>query len=66
MWGFTDRHSWIPAFSPGMGAALIFDAEYRPKPAYDALREALTFRESDNPNRATRPEDYGAECDCVP
>ena len=40
-WGFTDRHSWIPGFFPGAGAALIFDANYRPKPAYEALQGAL-------------------------
>jgi endo-1,4-beta-xylanase len=36
-WGFTDRYSWIPGFFPGYGAALIFDENYRPKPAYYAL-----------------------------
>jgi endo-1,4-beta-xylanase len=41
MWGFTDRHSWIPASHAGWGSALIFDEAYRPKPAYDALRDAL-------------------------
>jgi endo-1,4-beta-xylanase len=37
MWGFTDRHSWIPEFLPGYGAALIFDEQLQPKPAYTAL-----------------------------
>lgn len=42
-WGFTDRHSWIPGFSDGKnGAALIFDEDYEPKPAYIALLKALT------------------------
>jgi endo-1,4-beta-xylanase len=41
VWGFTDRHSWIPRFFPGQGAALLFDEEYRPKPAYDAVSAAL-------------------------
>ena len=41
MWGFTDLHSWIPGKFPGSEAALIFDASYRPKPAYHALVEAL-------------------------
>ncbi len=36
-WGFTDRHSWIPGHTPGRGAALPFDAQLRPKPAYEAL-----------------------------
>ena len=42
LWGFTDRYSWIPEFFPGSGAALIFDKQMRPKPAYDALIEALS------------------------
>jgi endo-1,4-beta-xylanase len=41
MWGFTDRHSWIPATFAGQGDALIFDANYAPKPAYAALKEVL-------------------------
>jgi endo-1,4-beta-xylanase len=41
MWGFTDAHSWIPSFSPGSGAALIFDQNYAPKPAYYLLQETL-------------------------
>lgn len=41
LWGVTDKHSWVPAFFPGYGDALIFDADYRPKPAYAALRDAL-------------------------
>ncbi len=40
-WGFTDGSSWIPGFFAGMGAALPFDSDYRPKPAYDAMRAAL-------------------------
>jgi endo-1,4-beta-xylanase len=43
-WGFTDRHSWVPGTFSGTGAALIFDASYQPKPAYDSL--AAAFRES--------------------
>jgi len=40
-WGFTDASSWIPRFYPGYGAALPFDADLRPKPAYGALANAL-------------------------
>jgi endo-1,4-beta-xylanase len=37
-WGFTDRYSWISAHAKGKrGAALIFDADYKPKPAYRAV-----------------------------
>jgi endo-1,4-beta-xylanase len=41
LWGFTDRHSWIPGFFEGWGHALIFDEAYAPKPAYETLREVL-------------------------
>jgi endo-1,4-beta-xylanase len=41
-WGFTDRHSWIPASTKGQYAeALLFDREYRPKPAYSGVAAAL-------------------------
>jgi GH35 family endo-1,4-beta-xylanase len=41
-WGFTDQYSWIPSFYPGYGAALPFDANYDPKPAYYSLRDLFT------------------------
>lgn len=44
MWGITDRHSWIPQFDRSRGAALLFDADYRPKPAYQAVLDVLTGR----------------------
>lgn len=40
-WGHSDAHSWVPAFFKGFGEALPFDADYRPKPAYEAMRRAL-------------------------
>lgn len=40
-WGFTDKHSWVPGFFSGEGAALPFDETYTPKLAYDAIRAAL-------------------------
>jgi endo-1,4-beta-xylanase len=41
-WGFTDKYSWIGSHSKHtQGAALLFDQEYRAKPAYDSLRLAL-------------------------
>lgn len=36
-WGFTDKHSWIPAFKPGEGAALIFYEDYSKKLAYNQM-----------------------------
>ncbi len=40
--GFTDKYSWIGSHSKHtQGAALLFDREYRAKPAYVALRNAL-------------------------
>ena len=41
LWGFTDKHSWVPNTFEGQGAALIFDEAYEPKPAYTALQAAL-------------------------
>ncbi len=41
LWGFTDRHSWIPGAFDGYGSGLIFDENYEEKFAYDALTRAL-------------------------
>ena len=42
-WGFTDKYSWIGYHSHGArGAALPFDAAYKPKPAYDAMLEEIS------------------------
>jgi endo-1,4-beta-xylanase len=41
IWGFTDRHSWVPGTFPGEGQALIYDANYNQKPAYTAVHDAL-------------------------
>ena len=44
-WGFTDKYSWIGSHSQGTrGAALPFDRNYLPKPAYWALHDALAAR----------------------
>jgi endo-1,4-beta-xylanase len=40
-WGFTDKHSWIPAFFKGTGWALLWDDEYHNKPAYFSVSDAL-------------------------
>jgi len=41
-WGFTDRYTWIANTTGEVEAPLIFDGAYRPKPAYDAIKEVLT------------------------
>jgi endo-1,4-beta-xylanase len=41
LWGFTDSHSWVPSFFPGYGSALIFDGNYEPKPACEALEDVI-------------------------
>ncbi len=44
-WGFADKYSWIRSRTKGTkGAALLFDCNYAPKPAYVALKEALATR----------------------
>jgi endo-1,4-beta-xylanase len=58
MWGFTDRYSWVPNSFSGYDHALIFDKEYRSKPAYFSLRKVLEMPQS------LGPEDFGASCDC--
>jgi endo-1,4-beta-xylanase len=37
LWGLSDAHSWIPDTFAGFGAAHVFDASLRPKPAFDAV-----------------------------
>jgi endo-1,4-beta-xylanase len=44
MWGFTDRYTWIPGFTGKPDWPLIFDRNYQPKPAYDALRDTLAVK----------------------
>ncbi|HEX9059782.1 MAG TPA: endo-1,4-beta-xylanase, partial [Clostridia bacterium] len=42
VWGITDKYSWVPGTFPGTDNALIYDKSYNAKPAYTALKEALT------------------------
>ncbi len=37
VWGFTDRHSWVPGWFDGEGSACLLDENLAPKPAYDKL-----------------------------
>ncbi|WP_225993101.1 endo-1,4-beta-xylanase [Actinomadura rudentiformis] len=47
VWDYTDKYSWIPGVFPGEGAALPYDENLRPKPAYAALRTALGGKPGD-------------------
>jgi endo-1,4-beta-xylanase len=40
-WGLTDRYSWIPGMTGRPDAPLLFDEYYQPKPAYEAVYQAL-------------------------
>lgn len=41
-WGVTDKYSWIPQeYHHTLGAALPFDENYKPKPAYGAIAQAF-------------------------
>jgi endo-1,4-beta-xylanase len=41
VWGISDRDSWVPSVFPGKGEADLYDANLQPKPAYDAVVQAL-------------------------
>ena len=56
LWGFTDKHSWIPGTFPGTGDALIFDSNYKKKPAYDSLAAALKRAQSTAVNQPVKNE----------
>lgn len=45
VWGFTDKHSWIPGWfnNPQEGMANIYDENYRPKHAYRELQADLAI-----------------------
>jgi endo-1,4-beta-xylanase len=45
VWGFTDKHSWVPGFftNPPEGMATLYDENYQPKRAYNTLRADLAF-----------------------
>jgi endo-1,4-beta-xylanase len=41
VWGFTDKHSWIPSTFPGEGDAMIYDSNYNKKPAWTSISSVL-------------------------
>lgn len=50
-WGFTDRYTWLGSLTGKEEAPLLFDESYRPKPAYDAIKQVLSSIET-----ATQPK----------
>jgi endo-1,4-beta-xylanase len=36
-WGISDAYSWIPSTYPGNSGGLLFDTQFQPKPAYNAV-----------------------------
>jgi len=44
VWGLTGADSWVDEAFAGFGHATLFDADFRAKPAYDAVAEV--FRRS--------------------
>ncbi len=52
-WGVDDGHSWIPGTFSGYGAATFYDANYQPKPAYNATVTALGSTVSPPPTTST-------------
>ncbi|MFB9236972.1 endo-1,4-beta-xylanase [Plantactinospora siamensis] len=43
VWGFTDKHSWVPGTFTNEGLANIYDENYQPKRAYNVLRGDLIY-----------------------
>ncbi|SCG35750.1 endo-1,4-beta-xylanase [Micromonospora coxensis] len=45
VWGFSDRHSWVPGWfdDPPEGLATLYDEQYRPKRAYQEVKADLIF-----------------------
>jgi endo-1,4-beta-xylanase len=46
-WGFTDRYTWRLPWAQSL--PLPFDSEYRPKPAWTAIQEALQVAQPPSP-----------------
>jgi endo-1,4-beta-xylanase len=54
-WGVSDRHSWVHG-EFGQDAPLLFDRDYRPKPAYHGVREALAAAQKAQSTPSVQPE----------
>ncbi|WP_242309245.1 endo-1,4-beta-xylanase [Bacillus cereus group sp. BfR-BA-01524] len=42
MWGFTDKYTWVRNYTGKDDYPLIFDDAYKPKQAYNAIRDTLS------------------------
>ncbi|KAG8831286.1 hypothetical protein FRC17_003364 [Serendipita sp. 399] len=42
IWALSDKYSWVPDVFSGQGAALPYDENLQPKPAYTAIQQALS------------------------
>ncbi|QBI56661.1 endo-1,4-beta-xylanase [Streptomonospora litoralis] len=47
VWGIVDKYSWVPDTFEGEGAPLLYNDNYQPKPAYDAVHAALGGQNDD-------------------
>ncbi|GAA2033719.1 hypothetical protein GCM10009839_37710 [Catenulispora yoronensis] len=54
-WGVGDADSWIPGFFSGYGSATMYDQNYQPKPAYNALVAALGGSTGSSSSTPTTP-----------
>jgi len=45
VWGATDRYSWLPELTGMQDAGVLFDFQYQPKPAVEALLERFELTE---------------------
>ncbi|MFK3985104.1 endo-1,4-beta-xylanase [Micromonospora sp. NPDC050397] len=45
VWGFTDKHSWVPGWfsNPPEGLATLYDENYQPKRAYQEVKADLVY-----------------------
>jgi endo-1,4-beta-xylanase len=58
-WGLSDNHSWIPGVFPGEGAALPFDNNLRPKPAYNSMSASFAVGSPSATTTTTDPPRTG-------